>query len=408
VSILPKLFEDRAITSLQVWGTGDDVGFAPALDSGVVVNQDSALKFTAVLACLRIIAETVASLPSDSYRSAGEDKVSVPRPPWMRMPNPETTWYDFVERLNVSLDLDNNAFVLITAKDSNLYPAEVYTLDPRKVRVTRERGSLEYVYGETRRFRPFSDSMPDGEVLHIKGMASGADRPPSPIDLAGQAIGLGLVAEQFAARFFGSGQTLSGVVELPQTANEKQTQDFVDKFRERWLSKHQGIKKAFLPGVLTGGAHFVPTSVPNDAAQMLESRKFQVEEICRVWGVPPHLVMDIDRSTSWGTGIEQQSIGFVRYRVAPRVIRLETALSQLMPRGRYLKLNLNGLLRGDMASRATFYAAGRQWGYFSNHMIQRWEDLPTSGDEEFLTPPGYAVNGEVPAGSVAPAPQPAA
>lgn len=391
--------EERAITSMQLWGTGADPYYTP-IHAGVAVTQDTALKFSVVYACIKLMGGTVASLPADVYRQKDEASQPMPPPLWMRQPNPSQTWFDFIEYVNGSLDLDGNAFALITARDAGFYPAELHILDPRKVRVTRERGYLEYVYGEKDRYRQYTATTPAGDVLHIRNFASASDRSPSPIDIAGQAIGLGLVAEKFAARFFGTGQTLSGVIEIPQPPPEKQRKDFIDALKQGWMKDHAGSDRAHLPGVLFGGS-WKPTAVPPENAQMLETRKFQIEEICRVFGTPPHLVSDIDRSTSWGTGIEQQSIGFVQYSVLPRVKRLETALSQLVPRGQYVKWSINGLLRGDTIARGQFYAAGRQWGYLGDQDIRRLEDMPpimnpdgTVAPNTFLTPVNMTSSGD--------------
>jgi HK97 family phage portal protein len=184
-----------------------------------------------------------------------------------------------------------------------------------------------------------------------------------------------LAGEKFGAKFFGRGQTMSGAIELPATS-APQSQEHINLIRENWEAKHAGTDKAHRPAILTGGATWKPLSVTPEEAQFLETRKFQVEEIARLFGVPPFMLGDVEKTSSWGTGVEQMSIGFVRYALMPYIIRIEQALDQLLPRGQFIKLNVRGLLRADSVSEAEALAKGIQNGWINQAEVRSLLDLP--------------------------------
>ena len=367
--------ESRAIDKMALWARGDDIGYE--VHAGVEVTQSSALRLIAVYAAVRLIAETIASLPADVMHSRDGASIPVGRPPgWLKMPNPETTWFEFVERILGSLLLDGNAFIAITGRNATGYPAELWTLNPTDVRVIRRTGgNIVFVWGGDEMLTRYGPANPAGDVLHIKAFSAGGLRGLSPIEIARQGIGLGLVAEKFGARFFGAGTSLSGVIQMPLEAR-RLTDEHIDQMRRQWEETHAGSGMSHRPGVLTGGAEWKPLSIPPDDAQFLETRGFQVAEIARLFRVPPHLIGDVERSTSWGTGIEQQSIGFVQFSLTPWLVRLEHAFNQLTPAGQFMKWNTNGLLRGDMAARATFYHNGITDGWMTRADARALEDMP--------------------------------
>lgn len=336
--------ERHNIDKLALWGRGSDVG--DPVWSGMDVSQEQSLRMTTVFRCVRLICETLAALPVDAVRSRGDIREPVPRPPaWIETPNPEDTWFTFAERIFESLAMDGNAFVAITARDALGFPAELWTLHPRVVDVRRRTptGEIVYVwtgYG-TQTLTRFGPTNPTGDVLHLRLAAAGGLRGLSPLDLAKQAIGLALAAEKYGARFFAEGQTLSGVISLPATEGAR-SKEYVEQIRANWQAHHAGTSSSHRPGILTGGATWTPLSITNEQAQFLETRRFQVEEIARLYGVPPHMVSSVTNSTSWGTGIEQQALGFARFSLLPWIVRFEQAFSQLLPRGNYVKLNQRG------------------------------------------------------------------
>jgi HK97 family phage portal protein len=373
----------RAISKTDIWGRGDD--WDGGVDAGVSVNQSTALRFIAVYACVRLLSDTVAALPADVYRKSNGNRMPVePGPPWLRLPNPETTWFELIERVMSSLNIDGNAYILITARDRNAFPAEIWTLHPQEVRVTRERGFLEYVWKGQQRFRRYTSSTPDGDVLQIKAFNNGGDTGLSPIAVGRQAIGLGVATEKFGSTFFGRGTAMPGIITLPAT-EKKKSEEFVDSIRENWQRKQGGPANSHLPGILTGGATWTSMSIPPDHAQFLETRKYQVTDIARLFNVPPHMIQDLERATF--SNIEHQAIDFVVHSITPWLVRLEGAFNQLTPRGQYVKWNVNGLLRGDAVSRSQFYASAIQNGWMNREEVRELEDRnPADGLDEFLVP----------------------
>lgn len=391
--------EQRSIDKMALWGAGLPVD----LDTwgGLPVSRETATRIVAVYACVRLRAETVAELPTDVFRRQAGERVPIePGPFWLRQPNDETNWFEFVERVNTSLDLDGNAYVIITARDRLGFPAELFTLHPDEVEVRRDRSGVFYVWGGSERFTRFTPLNPIGDVLHIRNLSWGSDRAPSPIGQARHALSLSMAAEKFGARFFGSGQQLSGLIELPPSEGGK-TREFVEQMKEGWREQHGGPDKSHLPGILTGGAKWTSISVKPEEAQFLETRKFQVAEIARLFGIPPHMIGDVEKSTSWGTGIEQQQIGFVQYSINPRLARLEAAFNQLLPRGQFIKWNVNGLLRGDSAARAAFYKSGIEAGWLLRSEARTLEDLPeVDGLDEPVLPANITPINKEPVGAV--------
>lgn len=390
--------EQFSIDKMALWGQGADYGSSSY--SGVDVSQSTALSFVAVYACVRRIAETIAAMPAELFRKVDEETRAVARPPtWLQTPNPETLWFEFVERLLSSLNLDGNAFILITNRDPMGFPTEFWTLHPKEVVVRRRGGKIDFVWNgdEANPLSRFDASNPMGDVLHIKAFNDGGLRGLSPIDVARQSIGLGMAAEKFGGRYFGGGQgAMPGVIEFPPNT-PKATDDQLRQMRESWASAHEGADKAHKPGILTGGATWKSISISHEDAQFLETRKFQVVEVCRLFNVPPHLIQELDTTTSWGTGIEQQSIGFVRFSLTPWIVRLESALNQLTPRGQFMKFETKGLLRGDAAAQAGLYHSAILDGWMNRSEIRRLEDLPHEADlDDFLYPSNEKVVGEEP------------
>lgn len=401
-----RLREKWAIDKTALWGQGRDwTGFN---DSGVPVDQGSALRLIAVYACVRLISDSIAAMPAHIFRKQGTQRTEVGRAAsWLDMPNPETSWFEFTERCLSSLNLDGNAFVLIAARDPLGFPSELWTLSPREIEVKRENGVTVFFWGNDRiRLSRFGPANPAGDLLHIKAFNDGGLRGLSPIDVARQAIGLGLAAEQYGSRFFGAGQgSMPGVIQLPE-ASAKTTSDQIQVMRDAWAGAHEGIANAHKPGILTGGATWQTVSISHEDAQFLETRKFQVVEIARLFNVPPHLIQELDTTTSWGTGIEQQSIGFVRFSLLPWMVRLESSFNQLLPRGQFLKYEAKGLERGDAAAQADYYAKAITNGWKSRADIRRLEDDPVDDPEleKFLYPANETVVGEKPAPPPAPNP----
>lgn len=386
--------ETHNIDKMKLWGTGKDIG--DPVHAGVLVSQESALRLSVVWRCIRLIAGTLASLPADAVRKQDRIRLPVDRPPrWLEVPNPESNWFEFAERIFESLLMDGNAFLPITARDFQGFPSEIWTLHPRKVQVRRRDTPPYRIYflvdGSTEYSRYGPDN-PMGDMLHIRLASAGGLRGLSPIEYARQSIGLGLVTEKFGARFFGRGQQMSGLIQMPPD-QPKASKEHIEVMREQWEEAHAGSEQSHRPGILTGGATWQGITIPPEDAQFLQTRAFQVEDIAsRVYGIPPHLVGLTEKQTSWGTGVEQQGIGLYRFTLKEHITRFEMAMSQLLPRGQVLRLNHMALIEADHETEAKVLQMELQNGVINRNDWRALRELPpVPGGDRFILPLNFQI-----------------
>jgi HK97 family phage portal protein len=386
MTVLGKLLERRAISSA-------DFNIAPLNTNtnaaGVNVTPEGSLSLIPVWAAVSLIADSISSLPAHTFRARGTEREQTTPPRWLSMqPNPDQTWRELIHRALVSILLHGNGYLFITSKDAGGFPLEFFTVHPDSLRVERRqingRSRVVYVAQDGTLFSRYTRLTPQGEIIHLKGLSTNGDVGLSPIDTAAQGVALGMVLETFAARFFGTGQNLSGVIESP---GPPLTKPEMKQLKDNWQRFHAGTEKSYLPGVLTGGATWKPISIPPEAGQFLGSRKLSVTEIARLFRVPPHLIGDVERSTSWGTGIEEQNIGFVQYSLGTWLAILEDAFKATLPGNQFLRWNVSGLMRGDIVRRYQAYATGRMNGWLNANEIRAFEDMnPIEGGDEYLVP----------------------
>lgn len=357
--------------------------------SGKPVNEKTAMQTTAVYACVRILAEAVASLPLHvyEYQDDGGKKLVHDHPLYYLLhdePNPEMTSFVFRETLMSHLLIWGNAYAQII-RDGAGRVLGLYPLLPDKMDVQRDdKGNIYYVYSrnsdENPMFKEYGNIRLKAEdVLHIPGLGFDGLIGYSPIAMAKNAVGMTLACEEYGASFFANGANPGGVLEHPGVLKDP------SKVRESWNSVYRGVSNAHKIAVLEEGMKYQQIGIPPEEAQFLETRKFQVNEIARLYRIPPHMVGDLDKSSF--SNIEQQSLEFVKYTLDPWVIRWEQSLqrSLLLPgeKGKYfIKLNVDGLLRGDYQSRMNGYAVGRQNGWFSANDIREMENMNPIPDEE--------------------------
>ena len=357
--------------------------------SGKPVNERTAMQTTAVYACVRILAEAVASLPLHvyEYQDDGGKKLVHDHPLYYLLhdePNPEMTSFVFRETLMSHLLIWGNAYAQII-RDGAGRVLGLYPLLPDKMEVQRDdKGNIYYVYSrnsdENPTFKEYGNIKLKGEdVLHIPGLGFDGLIGYSPIAMAKNAVGMTLACEEYGASFFANGANPGGVLEHPGVLKDP------SKVRESWNSVYRGVSNAHKIAVLEEGMKYQQIGIPPEEAQFLETRKFQINEIARLYRIPPHMVGDLDKSSF--SNIEQQSLEFVKYTLDPWVIRWEQSLqrSLLLPgeKGKYfIKLNVDGLLRGDYQSRMNGYAVGRQNGWFSANDIREMENMNPIPDEE--------------------------
>ncbi len=356
--------------------------------SGKPVNEKTAMQTTAVYACVRILAETVASLPLHVYEYKDGGKELVYDHPLYYLlhdePNPEMTSFVFRETLMSHLLLWGNAYAQIV-RDGGGRVLGLYPLLPNKMDVDRDnRGRIYYVYSrdtnENPMFKDYGDiKLRAEDVLHIPGLGFDGLIGYSPIAMAKNAVGMTLACEEYGASFFANGANPGGVLEHPGVLKDP------SKVRESWNSVYRGTNNAHKIAVLEEGMKYQQIGIPPEEAQFLETRKFQINEIARLYRIPPHMVGDLEKSSF--SNIEQQSLEFVKYTLDPWVIRWEQSLqkSLLLPSEKnkyFIKLNVDGLLRGDYQSRMNGYATGRQNGWFSANDIREMENMNPISDEE--------------------------
>lgn len=357
--------------------------------SGKPVNERTAMQTTAVYACVRILAEAVASLPLHvyEYQDDGGKKLVHDHPLYYLLhdePNPEMTSFVFRETLMSHLLIWGNAYAQVI-RDGAGRVLGLYPLLPDKMEVQRDdRGNIYYVYSrnsdENPMFKEYGNiKLKAEDVLHIPGLGFDGLIGYSPIAMAKNAVGMTLACEEYGASFFANGANPGGVLEHPGVLKDP------SKVRESWNSVYRGVNNAHKIAVLEEGMKYQQIGIPPEEAQFLETRKFQINEIARLYRIPPHMVGDLDKSSF--SNIEQQSLEFVKYTLDPWVIRWEQSLqrSLLLPgeKGKYfIKLNVDGLLRGDYQSRMNGYAVGRQNGWFSANDIREMENMNPIPDEE--------------------------
>ena len=356
--------------------------------SGKAVTERSAMQMTAVYSCVRILAEAVAGLPLNLYRyteDGGKEK-AIDHPLYLLLhdePNPEMSSFVFRETLMTHLLLWGNAYAQIIRNGKGEVVA-LYPLMPNKMSVDRDsQGQLYYTYqrgtDEALRDKNQTVILRPSDVLHIPGLGFDGLVGYSPIAMAKNAIGMAIACEEYGAKFFANGAAPGGVLEHPGTIKDPQ------RVRESWQSTFGGSGNASKIAVLEEGMKYTPIGISPEQAQFLETRKFQINEIARIFRVPPHMVGDLEKSSF--SNIEQQSLEFVKYTLEPWVIRWEQSIQRTLlsthEKARYfVKFNLEGLLRGDYQSRMNGYATARQNGWMSANDIRELENLDRIPTEE--------------------------
>ena len=381
MSVFGKLFKARDKPQDALNGSGYSFMFGRSA-AGQAVNERSAMQMSAVYACVRILAESIASLPLHfyQYNDAGGKEKAINHPLYWLLhdePNPEMSSFSFRETLMTHLLLWGNAYAQIIRNGRGEVIA-LYPLMPDRMTVDRDaRGRIYYEYT-----RSDSDANTLGkkssvilspeDVFHIPGLGFDGLVGYSPIAMAKQAIGMGLACDEYGAAFYQNGAQPGGVLEHPNVVKDPK------RVRESWNAIYQGSRNAHRIAVLEEGMTYKPITISPEQAQFLETRKFQIDEIARIFRVPPHMIGDLEKSSF--SNIEQQSLEFVKYTLAPWISRWEQAIQRslllISERTRYFaRFNVEGLLRGDYQSRMNGYAVARQNGWMSANDIRELESL---------------------------------
>ena len=398
MGILSGLFRSRDKPQNRTVGSNFSF-FMGGSTSGKPVNERSAMQMTAVYSCVRILAEAIAGLPLHLYKyteSGGKEK-ACDHPLYLLLhdePNPEMSSFVFRETLMTHLLLWGNAYAQIIRNGKGEVIA-LYPLMPNKMTVDRdENGHLYYTYQraneEAHTMEGTSVILKPYDVLHIPGLGFDGLVGYSPIAMAKNAIGMAIACEEFGAKFFANGAAPSGVLEHPGTIKDP------TRVRDAWQSQFGGSSNSGKVAVLEEGMKYTPISISPEQAQFLETRKFQINEIARIFRVPPHMVGDLEKSSF--SKIEQQSLEFVKYTLDPWVIRWEQSMTRALltlddKKEYFIKFNLEGLLRGDYQSRMNGYSIARQNGWMSANDIRELENLDRIPAE--LGGDLYLINGNM-------------
>lgn len=398
MGFLSGLFRSRDAPKNRTSGSAYSF-FMGGSTSGKRVNERSAMQMTAVYSCVRILSEAVAGLPLHLYRytkDGGKEK-AVEHPLYFLLhdePNPEMTSFVFRETLMTHLLLWGNAYAQIIRNGKGEILA-LYPLMPDRMTVDRDdMGRLYYEYRVSNEDAPTMKGgtvrLQPSDVLHIPGLGFDGLVGYSPIAMAKNAIGMAMACEEYGAKFFANGAQPSGVLEHPGTIKDP------SRVRESWTQTFGGSQNANKVAVLEEGMKYTPISISPEQAQFLETRKFQLNEIARIFRVPPHMVGDLEKSSF--SNIEQQSLEFVKYTLDPWVSRWEQGMVRSLlaveeKKGYFIKFNVDGLLRGDYQSRMNGYAIGRQNGWMSANDIRELENLDRIPEE--LGGDLYLINGNM-------------
>lgn len=386
--LLSGLFKARDKPQDALNGSGYSFLFGRST-AGQSVNAHSAMQLSAVYACVRILAESIAALPLHFYRytDTGSKQKAVDHPLYWLLhdePNPEMSSFTFRETLMTHLLLWGNAYAQIIRNGRGEVIA-LYPLMPDRMTVDRDdRGHIYYEYARSDSDantlgRKSSVILSPEDVFHIPGLGFDGLVGYSPIAMAKQAIGMGLACDEYGAAFYQNGAQPGGVLEHPNVVKDPK------RVRESWNAIYQGSRNAHRIAVLEEGMTYKPISISPEQAQFLETRKFQIDEIARIFRVPPHMIGDLEKSSF--ANIEQQSLEFVKYTLAPWISRWEQAIQRSLllhsERTRYFaRFNVEGLLRGDYQSRMNGYAVARQNGWMSANDIRELESLDMIPDEQ--------------------------
>ena len=373
--VFNRLWEDRAISFQTIFEAGDDVGFGT--QAGTSVDEGNALSIAAVNSAVSLIADTISTLPVDSFiRLDGNRRPFRLKPAWVSQPDVNFAGHAvFYNSLLVSLLIDGNAFIRVFSNRQGEV-VNLMVLNPSTVEVKRNgQGRLIFtVQGED---KPLTSE----QVLYIPDLLRpGTVRGVSRVHALKENLGLSKALELYAATFFGSGTTLQGVIEYPGALTLEQA----ESLRGSFDNAHKGWRKSGRTGILSGGASFKPTQADPEKSQALEARRMAVEDVARIWRIPSHM-LNLPGTNTYSS-VEQNMLGFVTHTLRPYVTKIEDAMGTLMSRYQggetaFIKFNMNGLLRADIQSRYSAYSTGLQSGFLAINDIRRLEDLsPQEGD----------------------------
>jgi HK97 family phage portal protein len=353
--------------------------------AGQRVSADTAMQLSTVWSCVRLISETVATLPLAIYSrdASGGKTPAIAHPIYALLhdaPNADQTAAEFWESVCASLCLWGNAFAEIARQGGRVIALTPLRPDMMQVERTKE-GVLRYIHSEFGQKRILAEE----DVFHVRGFGVGGELGLSPIAYARHSLGLAMAIDEAAAKLFANGMLASGILTSEGVLKPDQRAQL-----NRIMETYKASRNAGKLMILEAGLTYEPLQLSPEDSQMLAARSFSVEEICRWFRVPPFMVGHTTKSTSWGTGLEQQMIGFLTFSLRPYLTRIEQSIKRklITPAERatlFAEFSLEGLLRADSAARAAFYSQMAQNGIYTRNEIRAKENLRSMAGGDQLT-----------------------
>ena len=386
--ILGGPVEQRRLTFSEMWGRGLDASSA-STSSGEVVDYDSALTLSAVYAAIRILSDTISTLPLDVfYKSQGSEKVFRPLPTWVTSMSTNLANHEVLGQMITSLLLDGNAYVA-TLRDDMGRVLTLTPLDPSTITPTLaadDTGAQRVVFTST---QSPGTTFTGRDIIHLRNvMKPGTIEGMSPIKAAREYLGLGLATQKYGASFFKNSGIPGGIIEVPGQLSS----DGIAQMKAAWNDVHQGAGNARKLAVLTESAKFSKISLSPEDSQFLATKEATVADVSRLYSVPPHLLADQVKSTSWGSGLHEQNVAMVQYSLRPQVARLESALTSIMRSEgiavAFARFDLDSMTRATNDRWAEVYSPAIQNGLMSINEVRALEGMPAipdgAGDQHYI------------------------
>lgn len=356
--------EKRAISFQDFWGSGAD------LDSVRVTSVSTALTLAPVWASTRLIADSIAALPLQAFRKAGETRQKIDAPPLLTDPSLFGGQFEWVQRPLYSLLLRGNAYGLVTRLDGQGMPRQIEWLHPDEVSLEQDETTVRPKwFWKGRTVEPWTGRDSSGQLLHIPWIVlPGQILGQSPIRAFANTIETGILAQRYGKNWFANDAVPSGVLETEQKVNQEQAEEI----KERFMASAKGRK----PVVLGAGAMYKPITVPPEESQFLETIKANANQIASIYGVPPEMIGGEAGSSLTYANVEQQSLNLVRHSLQPYMEKMEQHISGLLPRPQFVKFNVDSLQRADLKTRYQAYQAAAAAKILTPNEIRALEDLP--------------------------------
>ena len=372
--------EERRLTFSEIWGRGLDLN-GGRTTSGEIVDYDAALTLSAVYGAIRLLSDTVSTLSLDvQYRTQGSDRPFRPMPRWITEMSGTLANHEVLGQIITSLLLDGNAYVA-TLRDNSGRVLNLTPLDPTDITpalVTGDDGVSRVTFTSS---KAPGTTFTTRDIAHVRNvMKPGTIQGLSPISAAREFLGLGIAVQKYGAAFFGNGALPGAVVEVPGQL----TPEGVSQMKTAWTDVHKGAANGSRLAVLTESAKFSKVTLSPEDSQFLDTKKATVADVSRLMGVPPHLLADQEKSTSWGSGLHEQNVAMVQFCLRPLATRIEAALTSIMRSEgiavAFARFDLASMTRGTNERWGDVYSPAIQNGIMSIDEVRALEGLPSLPD----------------------------